>query len=276
MLKKTFVLTMFGTTFPWIQEFVDHVQHLEKYGWYWKIFTPNIDVQSRGNVEFVPMTTDQFNELVDKKLGVKPNMYMTQKGVPSVHVTDFYVATGRIFEDYLKDSHFWGITNLDVVYGRLDQYLSDSILEQCDIFTDDLETINGVFCLFRNTEKMNDLFKEIPDWKEKLAQPPCKKCLGENEEKHFLYGTDEYDMTNLVKKHPEIRYFYPKYYPLHGHDRMENHVPEIKLAIQSDGSLWELSKDVAPPNWIHARPFIGRQIMYFHFQRTKKWPPLKQ
>jgi hypothetical protein len=273
-MKKTFILTQFGTPFEWTEKFIDSVQHLEKYGWYWKVFTPN-DIKSRGNVEIVPMTTNQFNSLVEKKLGVRPNMFMTELGVPSVHVTDFLVAWGVILEDYLKDSDFWGACGWDMVFGRLDHFLPDGYLEGCDIFTDDINIINGCFVLFRNKPEINNLFKKILDWEAKLAQAPCQRCLGNPEAwQHTLHGTDEYGLTEVMKDLTVLaktRYLYPKYYPLHSHDRLEHQI-KPKLKIQEDGSLWELLEDVKPPNWIHARQFFGREIMYFHFMKTKAWP----
>jgi len=272
-MKKVFVITMFGTPFSWINEYIENVQHLEKYGWYWKIFTPN-GIESKGNVEIVPMSMEDFNVLVEKKTGVRPNFFMTIKGCPSVHITDYYVASGVIFEDYLKDADFWGITNLDVVYGRLDKFVSDKLLRNCDIFTDDTnKTVNGVFSLWRNIPEINNLFRKIPNWEEKFGQAPCPVCLGFSGG-HTLFGTDEYEMSLILKNEP-LNVIDCEYYPLHGHDRLEQHLPEPKLEIKHDGSLWELSKDVNGPEWVHARPFIGREIMYFHFPKTKKWPSIK-
>ncbi len=92
---------------------------------------------------------------------------------------------------------------------------------------------------------------------------------------HTLHGTDEYDMTEVMKDAP-VRYTHPQYYPIHSHDRLEQHVPEIKLEIKEDGSLWELSQDINHPVWAHAHPLMGKEIPYFHFLRTKKWPTCLQ
>ncbi len=273
-LKKCFVLTQFGSPHKWTEQFLENVGKLGKYGWYWKIFTSNKYENVPDNVEIVPMTTDQFNDLVEDKLGVRPNMFMTQAEVPSVHVTDFYVFTGLIFEDYLKGFDFWGITNIDIVYGRLDRFISDKELEQYDVWTDDIKVINGIFCLFRNRPDINNLCKEIPFWKEKVGQKPCQRCLG-NGYDHTLYGTDEYDMTEVmlkVEKEGRARYGHPKYHPIHSHDRLEQHVPDVKLKIEDDGSLYEFFEDIHGPDWIHARKLLGKQIAYYHFIRTKEWP----
>lgn len=279
MLKKTIILTQFGSPHEWTEQFLENVGRLGQYGWYWKIFTENKYENVPSNVEIVPMNTEQFNDLVEKKLGVMPNMFMTDKGVPSVHVTDFYVFSGLIFSNWLKDSDYWGIANIDIVFGRLDHFLPDNELEKWDVWTDDVNTINGIFCLFRNKPWVNYLCLRIPEWKKKLTQPPCERCCGEKDAGHTLYGTDEYDLTEVMK-HPDvleaIRYGYPKYHFMHSHDRLEQHVPEVKLKIEEDGSLWELFQDVAAPVWDHARPFPGREIPYFHFIRTKKWPFTKK
>lgn len=270
-MKKTFVLTQFGSPFDWSQQFIDSVQHLEKFGWYWLIFTPN-KLESKGNVTVIDMNIGQFNELVAKKTEAKPELFITETGVPSVHITDFIVVWGKIFEDYLKDSDMWGFCGWDMVFGRLDHFLPDELLKECDVWTDDMNTINGCFCMIRNREDLNVLFKEIPDWKAKLEQKPCQRCLGNPDARtHTLYGTDEYGLTEVMKKHPELKYKYPKYYPLHSHDRLEGQIMP-KLKVQDDGSLWELHEDVKPPEWIHARKFIGREVLYFHFMKTKCWP----
>lgn len=261
MLKKTFVLTQFGSPHAWTQQFIDHVQHLGQYGWHWLIFTPN-DLVSKGNVHIVNMTLETFNKLVLENCGIDPQNKLLPNGLPEKPMSDYYVAIGQIFRDYLKDSDFWGITNWDIVYGRIDRYMPDSVLEVSDVFSDDIGAINGIFSLFRNRHDINNLFREIPDWDKKFCSEQ-------------LFGTDEYDMTEVMKKvagQGRARYVYPQYHPYHSHDRLEQHVPEVKLQITDDGSLFELFRDVAPPAWIHARPMMGKQIAYFHFIRTKKWP----
>lgn len=275
MIKKCFVITMFGNPFEWIQQYIDNAQKLKESGWYWKIFTPN-KIESKGNVEIVPMTIEQYDDLVEKKLGVRPTLFALPSGIPSSHITDFYIFSGIVFEDYLKDFDFWGITNLDVVYGRLDHFLPDSYLKNCDVFTDDVNTVNGVFSLWRNTEIVNSLFRHIGNWKEMISQSPCDGCRTGEKSRHLLYGSDEISMTNVMKEVAQrgiVRYKYPEFYPMLSHDRLEQHVPIPKLEIKEDGSLWELFTDIFfDSSYIHHRPVIGKEIIYFHFGMTKKWP----
>lgn len=260
-MKKVFLLTQFGTPHSWSQYYFENVAKLEEYGYYWKIFTPNEYKYVPKNVEIIPFTIEQYNKLMERTIGVNPHNYL-ENGIPHKNVSDFYVASGAIFQKYIKGFDFWGITNWDIVYGRLDHFLTDEELEESDIWTDDVNTINGIFCLFRNVEKVNNLFKEIPDWQDKFKL-------------HQLVGTDEYDMTNLMKRDDileKIRYNYPAYYPMHSHDRLEQHVPEVKLSMKRNGALFELFKDINGPVWQHARPLLGKEIPYFHFLRSKAWP----
>lgn len=277
MLKKVFVITELGTPFSYTQEYINNCGKLEKYGFYWKIFTPNKYV-TPPNVEIVDMDCAGLSDLMEKKLGVRPNLFITEYGNPSLHVTDFYIYGGVLFEDYLKDADFWGITNLDVVYGRLDHFIPDSYLEDCDVFSDDVNIINGVFCLWRNTKDINNIFRNINIWQEPLKAEPCKQCVERDGSTHTLAGTDEYWMSKVIPMlagQGQLRFKYPKYYPVLSHDRLEIHNPEIKLKWHDDGSLWELLEDKNGPVWEHARPFIGREVFYFHFIRTKKWPNIK-
>lgn len=271
MLKKVFLITEFGKPFDWTPQYLENIAKLGKYGWYWKIFTPNQYDNVPQNVEIVNMTIEQYADLVKEKLDVRPNLFITPKGIPSVHITDFYIFSGIIFEDYIKGFDFWGITNMDVVYGRLDNFVSDTLLQDCDVFTDDVETINGVFCLWRNNKMVNNLFQLIADWRGILGQKACGGCLHGGE--HKIFASDEIVMTEVMKRvKDKVRYRYPQYYPWSSHDRLEIHVPVPKLKMEEDGSLWELIYDTESRDWMHHIPCFGREILYYHFQKTKNYP----
>lgn len=266
MLKKVSILTQFGTPHEWTEEYFKNIGKLGQYGFYWKIFTPNHYDNVPPNVEVVDMDINQFNEVMQNKLGYNSKNFITDRGVPSKPVSDYMVAHGVIFEDYIKGYDFWCMANWDVVYGRLDNFLPDDFLAQLDVFTDDVGIVNGVFSIFRNNERVNNLFQEIPNIKEMLCE-------------HKLFGIDEYFLIDPIKKAAKMQdivYLHPQYYPLHSYDRLEQHQPKPKLEIQPDGSLWELFRDINPPlGYVNfPKGYIGREIMYFHFNYTKKWPEI--
>lgn len=251
MLKKVLLNTMFGKPFPeeWINNFVENVQRLEKYGWYWKIFTPN-DLQSKGNVEFIKMDIDEFNDLIEKATGINPHNYIDKKnGCPHKLVSDYYPAHGLIFADYIKDADWWGHCNWDVVYGRLEKYLPDEVLNEIDIFGNDPNAINGVFSVYKNTPVVNNLFKEHPVWKEAFT----------NLEKLYTFDEDLFTITvREAHERGQIRFKHAWYLQ---HDRMDAHKPKPNLTITKNGSL--INKD-------------GEETMVFHFSSTKEYPNVRR
>lgn len=262
-MKKVFLITQFGQPHDWTQKYIDNVQRLGEFGWEWKIFTPNHFV-SKGNVEIVPMTIDQFADLTLKYCGIKPAIRITEDGIPSFHITDFYIFMGQIMQDFTKGYDFWGMTGLDNVYGRLEYFIPDSLLTDCAIYSDDnyrigIGTLNGNFSLWRNNRITNELYKRIPEWKEILSQPDCPGCLGTGA--HKLYAPEDFATEVLTAG---IKFKFPKWYDVHGHDHLANH----KLSLKPDGSLWEVNPDVRG-----MKPF-AREIAYYHFSGRKEWPNL--
>lgn len=274
-MKKVFLMPQFGEPFEWTQQFIDHVQHLEEFGWYWKIFTPN-KFESKGNVEIIPMTVEEFNDLTLRATGVKSNLRILPSGRPNFHSTDFIIFLGKIFKEYIPEFTFWGHMGFDNVIGRLDHFVPDSLLEKCDIFSDDVGAFNGNFLLMRNVKPVTDFpFDYLKDWQENFTQEDCPACIG-LQGKHTLNCPDEIAMnqptTFAELKKRGIRFSSPEHFPQHSQDRLENHRPEVKLRIEEDGSLWELLEDVDNPGWALSHKYFGREIPCFHFQMTKKFP----
>lgn len=230
---------------------------LAPYGWELKVFTPN-PWKSSDNIEIIPMAIEEFDGLIEEHCGVNPRNFIMPNGAPSKFVSDYYPAYGQIFQKFLEGVDFWGHTNWDMVYGRLDHFVPDSVLEDCDIWSDDVDAINGIFCLYRNNERVNNLFRQVPDWERSFSvHEPC--------------AFDEHQMTLAVRKLAaagEIRFAHPRYFGNHSYDRLPQHRPTPNLYFESDGALIERLDDPAAAPKGH----YGREIMSFHFSRTKRWP----
>lgn len=261
-MKKVFLQMMFGEPLDsrWLDLYFKNCNMLEKYGWYWKIFTPN-SLLSQGNVEIVPMNLDEFDRRVEEKCGVTPNNYIdpTTKA-PHKLTSDYYPAYGLILEDHTQGFDFWGHTNWDVVYGRLDHFIPDSYLADCDIFADEANEINGPFTIYRNNSLVNNLFREIPNWQHMFTD-------------HGLFYLDETHMTQAVRKaaaEGRVRFKYPQNYPFFSYDRFPHHVPEPQLERFPDGSLYETFKDRVTGR-IH-----GKEMSFFHFSYTKRYPDVRE
>lgn len=73
---------------------------------------------------------------------------------------DFRPAFAIIFNDLIKDYDFWGYGDIDLIYGCLDKFLTDDILQKNDIIAFRPDHLHGPFTLYRNTEFTNNLFRK--------------------------------------------------------------------------------------------------------------------
>lgn len=269
MLKKVFILPQFGPPFAWTDDYLAHIATLAPYGWHWKILTPHAYTSKSENVEIVPMTFYDFDARVTKATGVTTGNFLDMNGLPAKLVSDYYPAFGEIFADLLADCDYWSITNWDVLYGRIDHFLSDDALAQCDLWSDDNRHVNSLFCLYRNDARINGLYRLVPHWERMFVYDGLP-----------LVGFDELYFDVIVRNLADagaIRFGHPPYFSLHSYDRLVQHQPAPNLAIAPDGALIECFEDPHPtlknyPPW---RGVFGREIMYFHFLSSKTWPTLR-
>lgn len=267
-LKKVFLLPQFGPPHPWTAEYLEHIRTLAPYGWHWKILTPH-KYESSGNVEIVPMTFADFDTRVERATGVQTGNVLDDAGLPAKLVSDYYPAFGEIFADLLDGVDYWSITNWDVVYGRMDHFLPDSTLAKYDLWSDDRGHINSLFCFYRNTARVNRLYQRVPGWRE-MFQYDGRQIVG-FDESHFNLA------VRGMAVRQEIAFGHPPYFALHSYDRLVQHQPTPNLSIAPDGALIECFDDDYGPLAGYApwRGFFGREIMYFHFIRSKRWPTFR-
>jgi uncharacterized protein DUF6625 len=259
VLKKTFIQCLFGQPFPWTEQYFLNFRRLEASGWYLKVFTPN-PLPSGGNIEVIPMALADYDALVRKHVGVDPKNFLSARGVPNKLTSDHYPAQGLIFQDYLKDTDYIGITNWDCCYGRLPKFLPDSELEKYEIWSDDPSGFNGIFTLMANGERALNLFREVQHWEHYFTTPePC--------------AFDEIRFSEALRKadaEGRIAWGHPEHFPMHSYDRLVMHQPNPRLYFEDDGALIEWYEDrVHLPS---TKRHYGREIFLYHFSRTKRWP----
>lgn len=191
----------------------------------------------------------EFDNLVQKATGVEPHNYIDGPA-PHKNLTDYYPAYGDIFKDFTKGFDYWGHTNWDCVYGRLNHFLPDSELKKAEIWADEKNEVNGTFSLYKNTKVINTLYRQVYSWEHAFTD-------------HKLYGFDELQFSKYAVNNGYVTT--PKGYPFLSYDRFPQHVPNPRLEYK-DGRLYELFTDTVTERT------IGKEIMWFHFSYTKKWP----
>src|SRR4030095_1641665 len=150
----------------------------------------------------------------------------------------------------------------DCVWGRLDRYCPDSLLEDCDIYSDDENRINSVFTLYRNDARVLNLFREVPHWEYMFTHPG-------------FFGVDELHFGPMIAAMGaanHIRFKYPRYFAQCAYDRLIQHRPKPNLYLETDGGLIERFEDPVEPHSLMPKGHFGREIPYFHFSYTKRWP----
>ncbi|MBE7084583.1 MAG: hypothetical protein E7368_00830 [Clostridiales bacterium] len=100
------------------------------------------------NIKWIPFTLKDFNNLAVQKLGIDFTITKPYK------LCDFKPMYGVIFEDYLKGYEYWAFGDLDVVYGKITEYLERIKYHK-------YYKINhaGHFCFIKNIPDATELFK---------------------------------------------------------------------------------------------------------------------
>jgi len=101
------------------------------------------------NVKWVKMNFHEFGATISKALS-----FPCVLGKP-YKICDYRMMFGVVFADFLQGYDFWGYCDLDLAFGSIRTFLTDDVLTANDKILK-----RGCFSLFRNTDGMNNLFRE--------------------------------------------------------------------------------------------------------------------
>jgi hypothetical protein len=154
-MKVIILIPYFGGWPPWIDFFLKTCAYNPGFTWI-MLSDAGKPGKCPPNVRFEPFSMEDFNRLASSRLGLEIAVRNPYK------LCDFRPAFGVIFADYLSDADFWGYSDLDLVYGELDRFLDPDILDNNDVISVREEYLAGHFALFRNADKINNLFRLSP------------------------------------------------------------------------------------------------------------------
>lgn len=145
--RKVFIIPYFGS-FPhtfnlWMQSCSYNT------GYDFLIITDcQVQNEHPSNIIFVSMSFSKLKEHMD-------NIYGFQVALESAYkLCDFRPGYGEIFKEYITDYDYWGYCDIDVIFGDIDKYITDDILE------DNEKILSlGHFTLFKNDEYINTLYR---------------------------------------------------------------------------------------------------------------------
>jgi hypothetical protein len=204
-LKKIMITPFFGK----LPEWFDKYEMAKGYDW------------------LLDRDLEGFNKRIEK-LGMPPITEGTGK------VWDYRCALGLLYQDEVKEYNFWGHTDFDMVYGDVEKFFPDSFLENLDIHSNHSTYICGPWTMYRNIERVNNLFMECPNWKEYMSDPEAN-------------GWTEGPYSRKVET-SGLRYKYTF--------NQGNPYTKTPNLTKENGKLYQ----------------DGTEIAMFHFRNSKKWP----
>lgn len=114
-----------------------------------KIFTDQKLISDQKNLEYIKMTLEEFNILMQKKIGEKYIINHAYK------CCDYKPVYGIILEDYIQKYDFWGHCDFDMIFGDLRKYFTEELLREYDKILP-----LGHLSLYRNTHSVNNRYKD--------------------------------------------------------------------------------------------------------------------
>ena len=192
------LMPYFGRWPFWMELFIASCKKNPSIDWYF--FSDCGELESfPENVKYQEMSFDGYKKLVSERLGIPFNPANAYK------ICDVRPAFGVIHRDVLCGYDFFGFGDLDLVYDDLRKIYTHEDLQRYDLISNHATRVSGHLSLIRNTARMCNIFREIPDWKGKFTS-----------EKHL--AVDEKAFSKLFVKHKNFPVFIRKlldlFYPL--------------------------------------------------------------
>lgn len=218
-----FICTQFGPLPPTWPAFLLSCEKNPEFEW---LIVCDKEISSTPqNVRSVRMTFEEYLGLVSERVGFQVN-----KGPYSA--CDIRPAFGVVFEAEIAGYDFWGHADLDVVWGRLEIFLSARNLRRYDVISSRRSYVAGHCTVYRNCDRINRLYTGIPNFEALLADP------------RFCH-VDEIRMSSLLRKTPDVRVFW----------FAQHVVDQIELSRRPFGWRWEngriLDQDHVERAYIH-------------------------
>ncbi len=116
------------------------------------------------NVRFLPITAAEVDQRIGDVLGVRTTITKPYKYI------DLRPMYGALFADHLRGFTHWGHGDIDVILGRLRDFLTDDLFVRYPR----VQT-SGHLSIYRNTDEVNHYYTleapGVPTWRNVLADP---------------------------------------------------------------------------------------------------------
>lgn len=238
--KIALICCYFGSWPSWMRFFCDSVASNPKFNLF--LFTdcgPLPKDCSAPNISVFPFTFQQLITSVEEELGFKTGISTLRQ------VCNIKPLYGSVFKEHLRDFDFWAQIDIDLIYGNISAYITDGDFENYDVISVNHSIASGHFCLFRNEERINRLYKELPYLKEYLWSEG--------------FSLDECVLGGHIHSHRFLKSIRFRFKEVIYDDHLFRLRGREKFAVVVDRKANRVFD-----------PLMGKDFMYFHFQEAKK------
>lgn len=229
--KIAIIIPYFGKWPEWINLFLYSCGQNDSMDFL--IFTDcDVTLTKPVNVHFYSVGFEEYCTDAGRQLNI--DFHPTQ----SYKLCDLRPFFSFIHKDLLVNYDFWGFGDIDVVWGKINDFYTESLLTKFDVFSTHNDRLSGHLSVFRNNEKFRNLCFQIKNWQFKLSAD-------------INYGLDEVDFSWLI--FPESRWI-GKFYR------------KIMMKCLGWKNAWETYYSIFP--CIHSVLGLKRRRLYFKEQHT--------
>lgn len=152
MKKVVLIVAYYGKWPKWFDVYLYSCKANPTIDW---LFFSDIEVPYSypSNVRFINTTKTDIELIFKNKFNVNVNLN------DPIKLCDLKITYGYIFQEYITNYDFWGICDLDIIWGDIRKFITDDMLSRYEIISSRKDCISGHFTLFANSNKINSLFK---------------------------------------------------------------------------------------------------------------------
>lgn len=248
------VIPYFGKWPFWIPFFLQSCRNNHSIDWL--IYTDCGALQNcPDNVTVHQISFQGYCELVSIRL----NIYFQPQN--PYKLCDVKPALGYIHAAALTHYDFWAFGDIDVVYGDLRHFFTESKLQQKDLFSTHARRVSGHFCLIRNNSEMNSAFMRVKHWQALLSSP-----------KHMAF--DEKAFSKLFLRHKNALWLRKLAMML---DAWLTRGEFVEAFTTPNAKIfWLDGSNHFPHTWfwkngkVTNNQSVNKEFVYFHFMKWKQ------
>lgn len=164
MNKVIFVIPYFGKFNNYFQLFLNSCKNNDEYNWL-------LITDDKTKYDFPENVTVIYDEFENLKSKIQAKFKEIKISLDSPYkLCDFKPTYGYIFEEYVKDFEYWGYCDIDLIFGKINNFLNLEKLSEYDKIG-----VLGHFTIFKNSKEIRELFLKDERYKIVLSSPKSFK-----------------------------------------------------------------------------------------------------